>query len=92
MNTTKQLMTRTKAIAVLATTKRHTTSHRLAVAYQGVAFPLLWTLLPKQGNSNTTERIDLVAQLLKLFPRNQIGYLTADREFVGRGWIQYLLK
>jgi len=28
----------------------------LAVAYKGVAFPLLWELLPKQGNSNTEER------------------------------------
>ncbi len=64
----------------------------LAVAYQGVAFPVLWTLLPKRGNSRTSERIDLVAQLLKLFPRQSIGYLTADREFVGRAWIQYLLK
>lgn len=64
----------------------------LAVAYQGVAFPLLWTLLPKRGNSNTTERTDLVSQLLNLFPRTQIAYLTADREFVGRAWIQYLLK
>ncbi len=64
----------------------------LAVAHQGVAFPLLWTLLPKRGNSNTTERIDLVARLLKLFERQQIAYLTADREFVGRAWIKYLLK
>lgn len=64
----------------------------LAVAYQGVAFPLLWTLLPKRGNSNTKERIDLVAQLLTVFGRNQVAYLTADREFVGREWIEYLLK
>jgi len=39
----------------------------LAVAHQGVAFPLLWVLLPKRGNSNTAERIDLVARLLQLF-------------------------
>ena len=64
----------------------------LAVAHQGVAFPVLWVLLPKRGNSNTAERIDLVAQLLKLFDRQQIAYLTADREFVGRAWIKYLLK
>lgn len=49
----------------------------LAVAHQGVAFPILWVLLPKRGNSNTSERIDLVAQLLKLFPGKQIAYLTA---------------
>lgn len=64
----------------------------LAVAYQGVAFPLLWTVLPKRGNSNTEERIDLVAQLLTVFGRNQVAYLAADREFVGREWIKYLLK
>jgi hypothetical protein len=64
----------------------------LAVADQGVAFPLLWALLPKRGNSNTAERIDLVNQLLTLFARTQIAYLTADREFVGRGGIKYLLK
>jgi len=57
-----------------------------------VAFPLLWVLLPKRGNSNTAERIDLVARLLKLFPRKQIAYLTADREFIGREWLKYLLK
>jgi len=63
-----------------------------AVADQGVAFPVLWVLLPKRGNSNTAERIDLVAQLLKLFPHQQSAYLTAEREFVGRTWIKYLLK
>ena len=63
-----------------------------AVAHQGIAFPLLWTLLPKRGNSNTDERLDLVGQFLKLFARQQIAYLTADREFVGQAWIKYLLK
>ena len=45
-----------------------------------------------QGNSDTNERIDLVAQLLKLVLRKQIAYLTADQEFVGRTWIKYLLQ
>ena len=30
----------------------------LGVVYQGVAFPLLFTMLPKRGNSNSKERID----------------------------------
>jgi hypothetical protein len=64
----------------------------LAVAHEGVAFPLLWVLLAKRGNSNSAEQIDLLRQLLKTFARQQIAYLTAEREFVGRTWVKYLLK
>ena len=32
----------------------------LGVAYKGLAFPLLWTLLSKKGNSDTRERLDLI--------------------------------
>jgi len=36
----------------------------LAVADQGVAFPLLWRLLDKRGNSYSAERIDLMEKFL----------------------------
>jgi len=29
----------------------------VGLVFQGVSFPLYWTLLPKKGNSNTPERI-----------------------------------
>ena len=32
----------------------------IGVVYHGVAFPLLFQLLPKFGNSNTNERIELI--------------------------------
>jgi hypothetical protein len=32
----------------------------LAIVYQGVAFPILYTMMPKFGNSNTEERIVLL--------------------------------
>lgn len=32
----------------------------LSVVHQGVAFPVLWTFLPKKGHSNTNERIALL--------------------------------
>ena len=32
----------------------------IAVAHRGVAFPLVWTLLEKKGNSSSDERIDLL--------------------------------
>ena len=32
----------------------------LSVCYKGVGIPLLWKMLPKKGNSNTGERIELM--------------------------------
>ena len=62
----------------------------LAVTYQGVAFPLLFRLLPKKGNSNTRERIELMERYIKIFGKSTIDCLVADREFVGRHWIGWL--
>ena len=62
----------------------------LAVVYQGVAFPLLFKLLPKFGNSHTNERIELIQRFIHLFGTEALDCLTADREFVGEKWIGYL--
>lgn len=62
----------------------------LAIMVGDVAIPVLWTLLPKKGNSNTDERIALVKRFLHLFGAKQIDYLTADREFKGVRWIKWL--
>lgn len=62
----------------------------LAVVYQGVAFPLLFKLLPKFGNSNTNERIELIERFIRLFGPGSLDCLTADREFVGEKWTKYL--
>ena len=60
----------------------------VAVVYQGLAFPLLFSLLPKAGNSNTQERIKLIDRFIGLFGRQSIDCLTADREFVEERWIE----
>jgi len=39
----------------------------LSVVHQGVAFPIFWTFLAKQGNSNTQERIHRIDQFLDVF-------------------------
>ncbi len=62
----------------------------LAVAHKKIAIPLLWVFLNKNGNSNTEERITLMNRFLKLFGKECIDYLTADREFIGENWIKYL--
>lgn len=63
----------------------------LGVVHEGIAFPLLWTMLDKKGNSNSDERMDLFDRFEALFPDVEVACLTADREFVGAEWLSYLL-
>lgn len=62
----------------------------LAVTHEGVAYPLMFTMLPKHGNSNSQERIDLLQCYVNLFGAESIECLLADREFVGKDWIGWL--
>lgn len=64
----------------------------LGVVHQGVAFPLLWVMLDKKGNSNSQERSDLLDRFFEVFPEVEVAYLTADREFIGVKWFEYLLE
>lgn len=59
----------------------------LGVVYKGVAFPLLFTMLDKRGNSNSSERIDPVNKFIRLFGKDAIESIVADREFVGELWL-----
>ena len=63
----------------------------LSIVHQGTAFPILWLFLPKKGNSNTKERIELIDQFLAIFGSYKIQYLTVDREFIGEVWFRYLI-
>ena len=62
----------------------------LGVVYKGVAFPLLFTMLEKRGNSNSRERIDLINRFIGLFGKDVIESIVADREFVGEQWLEFL--
>ncbi len=62
----------------------------LAIVYQGVAFPVLFKMMPKFGNSSTSERIELMQRFIDLFGIDSIDCLLADREFVGETWLGYL--
>jgi Transposase DDE domain len=62
----------------------------LGVVHEGVAFPLVWTMLDKKGNSHQGERIDLLDDFLAVFPEVQVAYVTGDREFLGHLWVDYL--
>jgi len=62
----------------------------LGIVYQGVAFPLLFTMLDKRGNSNSQQRIELVNRFIRLFGKEVIDSIVADREFVGEQWLEFL--
>jgi hypothetical protein len=62
----------------------------ISVAYKGISIPLLWSLLPKQGNSNEQERRQLLKRYLRLFGRESIEWIIGDREFIGKKWFRYM--
>ncbi len=69
----------------------------LALVHQGVAFPLLWSALEKEGqgkagNSNTAERIALMERFIAALSKEKIAFVTADREFGSGKWMDWLLK
>jgi hypothetical protein len=64
----------------------------LCVVYEGIGYPLMWTMLEKKkGNSNSTEQMDLLECFEKLFLHVEIDYLTGDRELIGKSWLSYLM-
>jgi len=62
----------------------------LGVSYKNVAFPLMFKMLNKQGNSDMQERIDLISLYIEWFGKDTIDCLLADREFVGDKWMKFL--
>lgn len=62
----------------------------LGVSYKNIAFPLMFKMLDKRGNSDTEERIDLVKKYIEWFGKESIDCLLADREFVGDKWLAFL--
>jgi len=64
----------------------------LAIVYQGIAIPILWSYLPKKGNSNTAERIALIDRFIAIFGVDKIECLLADLEFCGQEWTSYLIE
>ncbi len=64
----------------------------ISVTYKGVAFPLMFKLLPKRGNSNQSERVGLMLRFIAFFGTERVDCLVADRESIGQEWIKFLEK
>jgi hypothetical protein len=58
---------------------------------RALLFPWSGVYKGKRGNSNSDERMTLFNQFLEQFGEREIACLTADREFVGKDWFEYLL-
>ena len=39
----------------------------LGIVHEGMAYPILWEMLEKKGNSNQTEHIDLLNRFTQFF-------------------------
>lgn len=64
----------------------------LAVVTGRHRVPLMWTVLDKRGNSATDERVALLRRYLAVFDVSTIRRLLADREFIGREWLEFLCE
>ena len=64
----------------------------ISVIWSGIGIPLMWTLLPNAGNSNTPARTDLLDRLREAIPDMKVASLMGDREFIGAAWMAYLCK
>lgn len=62
----------------------------LSIAYKGIGLPLFWVVLDLEGNSSTKDRISILKRVIECFGASRIMAFTADREFVGHEWFDFL--
>lgn len=64
----------------------------LSIVYKGIAWPVAWSFLSTQGNSDTEERIVLMQKWINRLGKARIAGLFGDREFIGGEWFAWLKK
>lgn len=62
----------------------------LGIAYNGIAFPILWQVLGKEGASSAEEGKALFRRFLGSVPAEAIQAVVGDREFIGEPWLAFL--
>lgn len=63
----------------------------LSINYKGIGIPILWSMLYNNGgNSNSYQRQELLGKFIRIFGKDKIGSLLADREFIGDEWFKFL--
>jgi hypothetical protein len=70
---------------------RHVNILMLAVVTRRARVPLIWSVLDSNGGtSDSGERVALMRRYLAIFGATSVRMLLADREFVGRAWMDFL--
>lgn len=64
----------------------------LAAVTRRFRVPLMWTMIDGRGCSDTGQRIGLMRRYLDMYGVESIRMLLADREFVGRDWMDFLCE
>ncbi|HXG83162.1 MAG TPA: IS4 family transposase [Pyrinomonadaceae bacterium] len=64
----------------------------LSVACRQVSLPLFWTVSEEKGCSDNSERKEILERFISEFGADSIGFVTADREFASKEWLEFLVK
>lgn len=64
----------------------------LSVTYKSLSIPVYWTVTGEKGCSETAERREILEKFIAEFGLESIRFVTADREFCSREWLEYLVK
>jgi transposase len=64
----------------------------LSIEHFGIAIPLFWTILDKDGTSSSEDRMDLLKRVIRKLGPENIKVLLADREFIGGLWFRFLIE
>jgi Transposase DDE domain len=63
----------------------------LAVTYRSVSIPLFWTVTDEKGCSDNAERKEILQKFIDEFGVGSIKFVTADREFCSKDWLEFLI-
>lgn len=64
----------------------------LAVVTRRARLPVLWEVLDRGGGSTMAQCMALIGRFVALFGEGSIKLLTADREFDGNQWFEFLVE
>ena len=62
----------------------------VGIAHKGVAFPISWTVLPKEGSSSAEEQCKALERFFAVVDPSDIEVVLADREFISAEWLRWL--
>lgn len=64
----------------------------LSVNYKNISISLFWTVLEEKGCSDNAERRQILQQFIEEFGSQSIRFVTADREFASKEWLEFLVE